>query len=119
MGTFLANLRLELDRWVEGDLAWAHWSEISTAAAQLSRSVGRPLAPCSTSSSLASALMRPSPPGLDRTSCRGKPGIDDLGPSDRDPFVDGVHQFFPLLGYVCDLEGLAEGAEPLDCAMAR
>jgi hypothetical protein len=37
-----------------------------------------------------------------------QPNTDDLGSRDRDPFVDGVHQFFPLLGYVCDLEGLAD-----------
>ena len=28
---------------------------------------------------------------------------------DRDPVVDGVHEVCPLLRYVCDLDGLAEG----------
>ena len=49
----------------------------------------------------------------------GQPDTDDLGTRDRDPFVDGVHQFLLLLWYVRDLEGLAEGAEPLNCAMKR
>ena len=48
----------------------------------------------------------------------GQPDTDDLGTRDRDPFVDGVHQLCLLPQYVCGLGGLAQGAEPLDCAVA-
>jgi len=52
-----------------------------------------------------------------RVCRRGQPDTHDLGARDRDPLVDSVHQICLLLLYVCDLKGLVEGAEPLDCAM--
>ena len=49
----------------------------------------------------------------------GQPRTDDLGSRDRDPLVDGDGSALPSPGYVCGSEGLADGAQPLDCTMAR
>jgi hypothetical protein len=48
----------------------------------------------------------------------GEAKAEESSAFDDDPLVDRVHQVCLLLRYVGGLEGLAEGAAPLDGAVA-